>query len=313
MKEKRAKRNRTMYLTTDDFALYGKTLLHVESQMQISDIKNKTIHGDFVKIAKYLPKNFIDLLVIDPPYNLNKIFADNKFKQMTHNKYVEYVDSWFSLLMPMLKKTASIYVCCDWKSSQAIFEILTKYATVRNRITWQREKGRGAKTNWKNCTEDIWFATVGDEYYFNVEAVKMRRRVIAPYKIDGKPKDWEETSEGKFRFTYPSNFWDDISIPYWSMPENTEHPAQKPEKLLAKLILASSAEGNFVFDPFVGSGTTLVVAKKLNRSYCGIEISEEYCILAAKRLSVAETDTKIQGYADGVFWERNSQIKPLLH
>ena len=65
-----------------------------------------------------------------------------------------------------------------------------------------------------------------------------KRRVLAPYKVDGKPKDWIETEDGNFRLTYPSNFWDDISIPYWSMPENTDHPTQKPEKLIAKLILA---------------------------------------------------------------------------
>lgn len=88
-----------------------------------------------------------------------------------------------------------------------------------------------------------------------------RRKVIAPYKVDGKPKDWEETPEGNYRNTYPSNFWDDISIPYWSMPENTAHPTQKPEKLLAKLILASSNTDDIILDPFLGSGTTSVVAK----------------------------------------------------
>ena len=74
----------------------------------------------------------------------------------------------------------------------------------------------------------------------------------------------------------PSNFWDDISIPYWSMPENTGHPTQKPEKLLAKLILASSNEGDVIFDPFAGVGSSLVTAKKLNRKYVGIEQSRLY-------------------------------------
>ena len=91
--------------------------------------------------------------------------------------------------------------------------------------------------------EDIWFATRTDDYTFHVDAVKVRRRVRAPYRADGQPKDWEDTPDGKFRNTYPSNFWDDISVPYWSMPENTAHPTQKPEKLLAKLILASSDPG----------------------------------------------------------------------
>ncbi len=90
------------------------------------------------------------------------------------------------------------------------------------------------------------------------------------------------------------------------MPENTDHPTQKPEKLYAKIILASSKAGAKIFDPFMGSGTSAVVAKKLNRHYCGVEINKEYCLWAAKRLNNAELDSSIQGYSDGVFWERNS-------
>jgi site-specific DNA-methyltransferase (adenine-specific) len=121
------------------------------------------------------------------------------------------------------------------------------------------------------------------------------------------PKDWEESEAGRFRLTHPSNLWTDLTVPFWSMPENTDHPTQKPEKLLAKIILASSHPGEVVLDPFLGSGTTSVVAKKLGRRYIGIEIDEMYCCLAEKRLELAEADNSIQGYADGVFWERNSQ------
>lgn len=92
------------------------------------------------------------------------------------------------------------------------------------------------------------------------------------------------------------------------MSENTDHPTQKPEKLLAKIILASSNEGDVILDPFLGSGTTAVVAKKLGRRYVGIEIDETYCCLAEKRLELAEKDRNIQGYSDGVFWERNTLI-----
>ena len=90
------------------------------------------------------------------------------------------------------------------------------------------------------------------------------------------------------------------------MPENTEHPTQKPEKLIAKLILASSNEGDIVLDPFLGSGTTSVVAKKLNRRYVGIELDRLYACLAEKRLEKAESDLRIQGYDHGIFWERNT-------
>ena len=100
--------------------------------------------------------------------------------------------------------------------------------------------------------------------------------------------------------------WTDLTVPFWSMPENTDHPTQKPEKLLAKVILASSDEQDVVFDPFSGAGTTSVVAKKLNRRYVGIELDEIYACLTEKRLELAEQDNSIQGYSEGVFWERNS-------
>jgi site-specific DNA-methyltransferase (adenine-specific) len=185
--------------------------------------------------------------------------------------------------------------------------VAQKYFIVRNRITWEREKGRGAQINWKSAAEDIWFCTMSSQYTFNVEAVKLRRQVIAPYTEAGAPKDWEETEMGRFRLTHPSNLWTDLTVPFWSMPENTDHPTQKPEKLLAKIILASSNPGEVVLDPFLGSGTTSVVAKKLGRRYVGIEIDETYCCLAEKRLEMVETDNSIQGYTEGVFWERNSK------
>jgi len=135
----------------------------------------------------------------------------------------------------------------------------------------------------------------------------MKRKVIAPYKDEnGKPKDWEDGDNGKYRITHPSDVWTDITIPFWSMPENTDHPTQKPEKLVAKVILASSKPNDIVFDPFLGSGTTSVVAKKLGRRYVGIEIDEHYCYLAEKRLNMTGNEKNIQGYSDGIFWERNT-------
>lgn len=89
------------------------------------------------------------------------------------------------------------------------------------------------------------------------------------------------------------------------MPENTAHPTQKPEKLIAKLILASSNENDIILDTFLGSGTTSVTAKKLNRHYIGIEQNEQYCVWAEKRLEQADSNKNIQGYT-GIFWERNT-------
>ena len=302
----KADRNKTIDISVEEGKEYLKRCVVIEKKAELSEILDKTILGNTLEILSLLPENSVDLLIVDPPYNLDKDFHGNKFKRTSGEIYEEYTKNWIKLVKPLLKKNATVYVCCDWLSSSQIFMVLNKYFQVQNRITWQREKGRGALTNWKNGMEDIWFATNSNKYTFNVEAVKVRRSVIAPYKEDGKPKDWEETKEGRFRNTYPSNFWDDISIPYWSMPENTAHPTQKPEKLLAKLILASSNEGDVVLDPFLGSGSTSVTAKKLGRHYIGIEQNEQYCVWAEKRLHMAETDKTIQGYADGVFWERNT-------
>ena len=302
----KADRNKTIDISVEEGKDYLKRCVVLEKKAELSEILDKTILGNTLEVLSLLPENSVDLLIVDPPYNLDKDFHGNKFKETSGEIYEEYTENWIKLVKPVLKKNATIYVCCDWLSSSHIFMVLKKFFNVQNRITWQREKGRGALSNWKNGMEDIWFVTNSAKYTFNVEAVKMRRSVIAPYKVDGKPKDWEETESGNFRNTYPSNFWDDISIPYWSMSENTAHPTQKPEKLLAKLILASSNEGDVILDPFLGSGSTSVTAKKLGRHFIGIEQNVQYCIWAEKRLEMAEEDKTIQGYADGVFWERNT-------
>jgi len=306
VEKERAPRNRTLSVNDDERKFYMEHILYPNGELAIDTIINRTICSDLFQIIDNLPHAFVDLLVIDPPYNLDKDFHGVKFTKSDDESYLEYLLSWFPKILKVLKPNGSVYICGDWKSTFCLYQVMKNYTQIRNRITWQREKGRGAKSNWKNATEDIWFGTLSDDYYFDVESVKQKRKVIAPYKENGLPKDWEETEDGNFRLTHPSNFWDDISIPYWSMPENTDHPTQKPEKLIAKLILASCPKNGVVFDPFLGSGTTSVVAKKLGRKFIGIDMNEEYCIWAEKRLAQAEIDKTIQGYSGGVFWERNT-------
>ena len=270
------------------------------------ELADSVFCGDTFEICGSLERGFADLLIVDPPYNLAKNYHGSKFSARSDEEYRKFTERWLDCVLPLLKPDASVYVCCDWRSGMIISQVLNERLKLRERITWQREKGRGAEKNWKNGMEDIWFATLSDEYKFNLDAVKLRRRVLAPYTSDGAPKDWSETADGRFRDTCPSNFWDDISIPYWSMAENTAHPTQKPEKLLAKLILASTDEGDIILDPFGGSGSTAVTAKKLGRRYVSIEQNPLYCAWTMKRLELADADKSIQGYLDGVFWERNT-------
>ncbi len=308
MKKKRSTKNHTIHLSKKEEGHFSKNLVKLKSKCAVGDILNKTINQNLFDVLKLLPKNFVDLLFIDPPYNLTKSFNKVYFKEKSIAEYSEWIDSFISQLIRTLRPTASIYICGDWHTSISIQIVLEKYFVVRNRITWEREKGRGAKKNWKNNSEDIWFCTMNNDYHFNPDSVKLKRKVIAPYKDEnGKPKDWYKLGNGNFRLTYPSNIWNDISIPFWSMSENTDHPTQKPEKLLAKIILASSNKGDVVLDPFVGSGTTSVVAKKLKRNYVGIEIDKYYACLTEKRIQLADDNKEIQGYSHGYFWERNTK------
>ena len=300
-----APRNKTIFLSNEEIDLYSSRSITLQKKAKLTDIMDKTIYQDTFKALPYLPANFADLVIVDPPYNLTKKFGTKEFKSMDWNEYKKWMDKWLAEVFISLKPNGTLYICSDWNTSIAIPEIAGKYFLLKNRITWEREKGRSSGNNWKNCIEDIWFFTKSPEYTFNLDAVKLKRPVLAPYKDEqGIPKDWQEDEKDdnkKYRLTAPSNLWTDISIPFWSMAENTPHPTQKPEKLIAKLILASSNEGDVVFDPFLGSGTTSVTAKKLNRHFVGIEREKEYVAIAEKRLEMADENKTIQGYENGVF------------
>ncbi len=307
MASEKAGRNKTIDTPLSEGQVYlNRCITVTEKQTDLCAVTNKTIVGNMFAVCPLLPAKSVDLIIADPPYNLTKSFHGPTYTKKKDTDYEAYTRQWLSTVQPLLKDNGSIYVCCDWETSLIVGSVLREFFHVRNRITWQREKGRGAKANWKNGMEDIWFATNSDDYVFHLDAVKIRKKVIAPYRVDGKPKDWDETANGNYRDTCPSNFWDDITIPFWSMAENTAHPTQKSEKLIAKIMLASSSEQDVVFDPFLGSGTTSVVAKKLHRRYIGVEIEPQYCVWAEQRLAMAESNPEIQGYVNGVFWERNS-------
>jgi len=299
MAKEKSKRNKTIVLTEDE-------KIKFEKDIRTNYKMNSVINNDAFNVISDIPDNSVDLLFTDPPYNLSKMYGSTKFNATKLQEYLDWSEKWIKLALPKLKNDASIYICNDWRAS-ALQLVLDKYFYIQNRITFERDKGRGSKTNWKNSSEDIWFCTMSkDKYYFNAEVVKVKKRIIAPYvDKEGKPKDWEETKDGKFRMTSPSNLWTDITIPFWSMSENTEHSTQKPEKLAAKIILASSEPNDVVLDLFGGSGTAAVAAKKLGRRYILIEKEKEYSLVSAKRISECKEGDRIQGYEKGIFLSRN--------
>ncbi len=249
--------------------------------------KSTIVCGDVRTILDQLPPEYFQLAIIDPPYNIGRDFGtwDDR---LSDQAYRAFVAEWLPKISRTLAPSATLYLCCSWGYSGYFQNALIEAGfTIQNRITWKREKGRGASRNWKQNMEDIWFATKhSTEFTFNLDSVKVRKSVIAPYRKDGVPKDWVEDISGeRYRMTHPSNIWTDLVVPFWSMPENTDHPTQKPEALVERLIRASSNPGDRILDLFSGSGTTSVVAKRLGREFLGIESNADYVRLGHKRLA----------------------------
>jgi len=199
--KKRAGRNRTLTATISEIQSLRQRLIDPKA-IKGENFLGCTVLGDCFSTFEKMPGGMVDLLILDPPYNLNKKFGTKSFSRVPVDEYTDWLRRLFRSVIPTLKPTATIYICGDWLSSTSIFTAAAEFFEIRNRITWEREKGRGALTNWKNSSEDIWFCTMSDHYTFNVDAVKLRRRVIAPYRhADGRPKDWLETERGNFRDT----------------------------------------------------------------------------------------------------------------
>ena len=175
MANTRAPLNRTLTLSDAELQQYKAMLQQLDAHASKLEVYDRIFCQDVFDVLPKLPDRSVDLMFADPPYNLTKSFNDRKFKQTSIDEYSEWLDSWLSKTVRILKPTASVYICGDWRSSAAIQRVGEHYFIPQNRITWEREKGRGAKSNWKNCSEDIWFFTVSDDYYFNVEAVMLKR------------------------------------------------------------------------------------------------------------------------------------------
>ena len=207
-----------------------------------------------------------------------------------------------------LKENGSAYVCCQWLHS-GMYQVMLQEAgfNILNRITWKKDKGRGSNSNWKQMHEDIWFVSKSKNYTFNVDDVKIEKKVIAPYRDDeGNPKDWWVNKKGeKVRLTYPGNLWETISIPFWSShevksyakskksPNNKfqKHSTQKPKELVKRCILASSNEGDFIVDYFGGSGTTLIASNETRRICTIFEKDKTYCEIIKTRVKNEKNPT----------------------
>src|SRR5437867_5734982 len=159
----RAPRNRTVTLSQQERTRLTSALISALPEAPLMSPITGIVLGDCREWVKVLPSNHVDLLFLDPPYNLDKNFNGTRFSRQHVQDYSDWLEQIIVPLKRLLRRTASVYICGDWLTSLSIFQIASKHFVVRNRITWEREKGRGANANWKNSCEDIWFCTVSND------------------------------------------------------------------------------------------------------------------------------------------------------
>lgn len=234
-------------------------------------VLEKVVNEDCLHSLKSIDNESIDLIAIDPPYEIDYQSLDwDKSNSLNW-------DFLFTEFNRILKPTGNLIIFQGWSSVCNTISIGQKYFTLKNWIIYDRIKGRGAKTNLVSTREDILWFIKSDNYTYN----KIYSTIVKKTKGMGSKNGKECRAL--------SNVWTDISpIVPWSK-ERVEHPTQKPVALMERIITIFSNEGDLILDCFSGSGTTLVAAKKLNRNFIGIEKEKQFYDICCSRLSVTKT------------------------
>lgn len=248
--------------------------------------ENKGIyHGDAIEVLRQIPNESIDLIFVDPPYNIGKDFAGRKDKWETDEAYLKWCYEWIDLCISKLKPNGSIYLMTSTQFMPYFDLYVRDKLTILSRIVWTYDSsGAQAKKFYGSMYEPILFCVKDkNNYTFNskdimVEAKSGSQRKLIDYrKNPPQPYNSEKV---------PGNVWNFVRVRY-RMDEYENHPTQKPISLLERIIKASSNENDVVLDPFSGTFTTCYVAKQLNRKFIGIEIQEEYLKIGLRRLGIA--------------------------
>lgn len=248
---------------------------------------------DAVDFLSTIQSESVDLVFADPPYNIGKAEWD-EFKDM--NEYISWVDTWVSQAERILKPTGSCYIMGFPEILADLKQATSKHFSLCRWLVWHyRNKPILSEKDWVRSHEAILHLRKTRDYYFDMNSIREPYNVHTrkyPERPQGASSQYGSPStdygRGKHWSPNPGGAKprDVICVPTLnnSMAESTDHPAQKPEELLRRLVLASSAPGDVVVDPFGGSGTTFVVCEQLRRNWLGSEISDEYCAMAATRL-----------------------------
>ena len=228
----------------------------------------------------------IDLIFIDPPYNIGKVFNGNKEK-MNAEKYLKWCYQWIDLTIDKLKPNGSYYIMTSTQFMPFFDIYIRNKLHILSRIVWSYDSsGVQAKKYYGSMYEPILYCVKNkNNYIFNSNEILVEAKTGAKRKLIDYRKDPPQPYNTQ---KVPGNVWKMARVRYL-MPEYENHPTQKPISLLERIIIASSNEGDIILDPFSGTFTTSFVAKKLNRKSIGIEIEEEYIKIGLRRLKISET------------------------
>ena len=233
--------------------------------------RNTIICGDAAQELARLRAGSVDLLIADPPYNLGKDYGNNR-DEKDWVAYGTFTRAWLTEAVRVLKPTGSIYVFMGVRFISKLFGILEDDFQLRFNgwITWHYTQGMGRKTGFSPRHEDLLCFTKSGQFTFNLDAVRIPQKYYR--------------ERNNMNGANPGDVWQFSHVHYCSA-EREEHPTQKPEALLERIIRASSNPGDLVVDPFVGSGTTCRVAKVLGRDWVGIELNPDYVAMTKNRLA----------------------------
>lgn len=238
--------------------------------LKMTDIK--LICGGAIKELKKISSESVDLIVTDPPYNLEKDYGETK-DNLAFDEYINFSIEWLSECKRILKNTGTIYVFMGMRFISYIYDILERKLNMKfnSWITWFYTQGIGKTKGYSPRHDDILMFTKSSNFTFNLDAIRIPQKYYR--------------SVNNMRGANPGNVWEFAHVHYCNVNRKA-HPTQKPEGLYERMILASSNENDIVVDPFVGSGTGARVCQQLNRAFIGIDNNKEYISMALERLDV---------------------------
>jgi site-specific DNA-methyltransferase (adenine-specific) len=266
---------------------------------------DKIICGNCVKVLGKVTEPFVDLIFADPPFNIGYKY-DKYHDEVAGNTYVDWTRQWMSVCKKVLKPTGSFYIAIGDDYAADVKNIATRELklTMRNWIIWHYTFGQQTKNKFARAhTHIFYFANNEKDFVFNDDDLRIisdRQKIY---------KDSRANPDGKI----PDDVWDEYPRLCGTFDERINFPCQMPESVLARIIRASSKKGDWVLDPFSGSGTTAAVAHKLNRKYTGIELSKKYVKESKERLKQTE-GMPVEGEGKRLWNEHlNSELKWLYH